>query len=78
VSSRTPVAAEPGAQGESIERVAETQFADEFVRESIAILKAIDTGVIEAVAAGLATVRDRGGRLFILGVGARLVTPAMR
>jgi hypothetical protein len=63
------VAAEPGAQGESIKPVAETQFADEVVRESIAILKAIDTGVKEAVAAGLATVRDRGGRLFILGVG---------
>jgi D-sedoheptulose 7-phosphate isomerase len=52
-----------------VERQNATRFADEFVRESVAILEAIDTGVIEAVAVGLATVRDRGGRLFILGVG---------
>ncbi len=32
-------------------------------------LEALDRGAIEQVAAGLRDVRDRGGRLFILGVG---------
>ncbi|HEY5025155.1 MAG TPA: SIS domain-containing protein [Acidimicrobiales bacterium] len=44
-------------------------FSEAFLRESIDILGAIDTGSIEACATGLAEVRQRGGRLFILGVG---------
>ncbi len=44
-------------------------FSKAFVEESVAVLTSIDTDVIEQVAEGLAAVRDRGGRLFILGVG---------
>ena len=44
-------------------------FTEQFLDESIEILKAIDAESIERCAHGLASVRDRGGRLFILGVG---------
>ena len=44
-------------------------FAAAFIAESIAILEQVDTAVIERMAIGLAAVRERGGRLFILGVG---------
>ncbi len=44
-------------------------FAADFLQETAKILAALDTGAIEAVAQGLAGVRERGGRLFILGVG---------
>lgn len=44
-------------------------FTSAFVAESIEILQSIDVDVIDQVAAGIAAVRGRGGRLFILGVG---------
>lgn len=44
-------------------------FAALFLRETIDILGALDRDAIEALADGLAAVRDRGGRLFVLGVG---------
>jgi D-sedoheptulose 7-phosphate isomerase len=44
-------------------------FTETYLSESVAILKAIDMAAIDALAAGLAEVRSRGGRLFILGVG---------
>ena len=44
-------------------------FSKTFVEESVAVLTSIDTDVIERMAEGLAAVRERGGRLFILGVG---------
>jgi D-sedoheptulose 7-phosphate isomerase len=44
-------------------------FSKTFVDESVDVLTSIDTDVIERVAEGLAAVRERGGRLFILGVG---------
>ena len=44
-------------------------FSENFLSESISILSAIDTQAVERCASGLATVRDAGGRLFILGVG---------
>lgn len=46
-----------------------TTFSEAFVQESIAVLAAIDCDQIEECAHGLATVRARGGRLFVLGVG---------
>lgn len=46
-----------------------SSFSDQFIGESIAILQSIDCAEVEKVAEGLGTVRDRGGRLFILGVG---------
>lgn len=44
-------------------------FAAEFVAESVEVLGAVDHQAIEACVAGIADVRRRGGRLFILGVG---------
>ena len=44
-------------------------FSSQFIEETGEVLSAIDTTAIERLAHGLATVRSRGGRLFILGVG---------
>lgn len=44
-------------------------FAAEFIEESRALLAALDADAIEGMAEGLAATRERGGRLFILGVG---------
>src|ERR1700679_2992893 len=44
-------------------------FTQKYIAESIDILGKLDAASIEAVAHGLASVRDAGGRLFILGVG---------
>lgn len=46
-----------------------TGFARTFIEESIRILEQIDVAAIERMALALASVRERGGRLFILGVG---------
>ena len=46
-----------------------TTFTQKYIAESIDILGKLDAASIEAVATGLASVRDGGGRLFILGVG---------
>jgi D-sedoheptulose 7-phosphate isomerase len=46
-----------------------TRFADTYLDETARIITALDRDAIEAVATGLAAVRDSGGRLFILGVG---------
>lgn len=45
------------------------RFVEDFLAESRAVIDNLDAGAIEAVATTLATVRARGGRLFILGVG---------
>jgi D-sedoheptulose 7-phosphate isomerase len=44
-------------------------FSEEFLAQSAELLRALDAEAIEATALGLADVRARGGRLFILGVG---------
>ena len=44
-------------------------FSKEFLAESVAVIDAIDPGRIEDVARGLAALREREGRLFIIGVG---------
>jgi D-sedoheptulose 7-phosphate isomerase len=46
-----------------------TPFTRTFLDESIALIQKLDVDAIEAVASGLADVRARGGRLFVLGVG---------
>jgi D-sedoheptulose 7-phosphate isomerase len=46
-----------------------TNHSEEFFGESSAICAAIDTAKIEALASELAALRDRQGRLFIIGVG---------
>ena len=44
-------------------------FSEQFLQESIEIIKGIDAAQMEAMAEGLAALREGGGRLFILGVG---------
>jgi D-sedoheptulose 7-phosphate isomerase len=46
-----------------------TDFTSAYLREAVAILEALDAHEIERLAEGLARVRARAGRLFILGVG---------
>ena len=46
-----------------------SSFADTFLQETVAIVERLDRGAIEKVARGLVVGRDRGGRLFVLGVG---------
>ena len=46
-----------------------TSFAKEYLDESVRLIEALDASMIERLAAGLADVRDGGGRLFLLGVG---------
>jgi D-sedoheptulose 7-phosphate isomerase len=64
----TSLAALQEALGQSAPAPA-TDFATSFIAESIAILGQIDTAAVERMASALACVRERGGRLFILGVG---------
>lgn len=47
----------------------ETSFAREFLREAAQIASSLDHAVIDRMAELLRVIRDRGGRLFILGVG---------
>jgi D-sedoheptulose 7-phosphate isomerase len=51
------------------ERKELTGFSDAYLTETKAILDAVDRADIERLAAGLAGVRDAGGRLFLLGIG---------
>jgi D-sedoheptulose 7-phosphate isomerase len=45
------------------------EFARAYFDETVAIVRAIDPSEVDRLAEGLAAVRERGGRLFILGVG---------
>lgn len=44
-------------------------FSRQFLDESCKILQSLDCDALERTAVGLADVRERGGRLFVLGVG---------
>src|SRR3954469_5161619 len=44
-------------------------FAGDYLTQTCRVIEGLDTAAIEAVAAALADRRERGGRLFILGVG---------
>jgi D-sedoheptulose 7-phosphate isomerase len=46
-----------------------TSFTEAYLDETQRILSALDAAGVEALAGDLAEVRDRGGRLFVLGVG---------
>jgi D-sedoheptulose 7-phosphate isomerase len=46
-----------------------TSFSSDFLTETRAILQSLDLNAVEELAQGLASVRNGGGRLFILGVG---------
>jgi D-sedoheptulose 7-phosphate isomerase len=44
-------------------------FAAKYLEESVELIERLDASAIEALAEGLAGVKQAGGRLFILGVG---------
>src|SRR4051794_41948658 len=44
-------------------------FAGDYLTQTCRVIEGLDTAAIGAVAAALADRRERGGRLFILGVG---------
>ena len=46
-----------------------TSFAEKYIIESITILSLVDREEIEKLAKGLLQIKDKKGRLFILGVG---------
>jgi D-sedoheptulose 7-phosphate isomerase len=46
-----------------------TTFTQQYIDETIQILQRIDQQEVEKLAAGIRDVRDRRGRLFVLGVG---------
>jgi D-sedoheptulose 7-phosphate isomerase len=46
-----------------------TSFTETYLDETRRILSALDAASVEALARDLAEVRERGGRLFVLGVG---------
>jgi D-sedoheptulose 7-phosphate isomerase len=46
-----------------------SSFAESYIRETTDILGLLDAESVERLVSGLAAVRDRGGRLFVLGVG---------
>jgi D-sedoheptulose 7-phosphate isomerase len=46
-----------------------SEFVQSYLDESVRVLGSLDTAELEALARGLGSVRDGGGRLFILGVG---------
>jgi D-sedoheptulose 7-phosphate isomerase len=46
-----------------------SSFAERYLAETVEIVERLDRDELERLAAELAEVRDRGGRLFVLGVG---------
>jgi D-sedoheptulose 7-phosphate isomerase len=46
-----------------------SDFAERYLAETAEIVGALDRDAIEKLASALATIRDGGGRLFVLGVG---------
>jgi D-sedoheptulose 7-phosphate isomerase len=46
-----------------------SEFVRTYLDESVRVLNGLDAAELEALAHGLGSVRDGGGRLFILGVG---------
>lgn len=50
-------------------RMTGSTFTDLYLDEASHLIQSLDRAAVEKLAVGLASVRDRGGRLFILGVG---------
>ncbi len=46
-----------------------TDFVEKYLRQSIELINGLDRQAIDAIAKGIAAVRARGGRLFIVGSG---------
>ena len=45
------------------------EFVEKFIKQTVEIVSGFDRAQIESMATGIATVRARGGRLFIIGSG---------
>ncbi len=59
-------------------RALTTSHSKRYFETVAALAQAVDGDKIDALARGIAAVRKRSGRLFVLGVGAARVTPHMR
>jgi D-sedoheptulose 7-phosphate isomerase len=59
----------PQFESVAAEPLAVEEFGNTFLQETVSTISQIDTADVEAVVSGLRRTRDRGGRLFILGVG---------
>src|SRR5476649_703082 len=46
-----------------------SEFVEKFIRQTVEIVSGFDRAQIDAMAEGIAAVRARGGRLFIVGSG---------
>jgi D-sedoheptulose 7-phosphate isomerase len=46
-----------------------SDFVEKYIRQTVDIVNAFDRAEIEGMAAGIAAIRARGGRLFIIGSG---------
>src|SRR3954451_22709617 len=46
-----------------------SEFTRRFLNETVEIIQKLDSGQIDSIAEGLSAVREKRGRLFILGVG---------
>jgi D-sedoheptulose 7-phosphate isomerase len=53
----------------SVATTPKSDFVATYLEETVSAVRAIDADAVDAVAHGLARVREGGGRLFILGVG---------
>jgi D-sedoheptulose 7-phosphate isomerase len=49
--------------------MSEGSYAERFLAEAAEIARSLPTDAIDRMATGIAAVRERGGRLFILGIG---------
>lgn len=58
----------PGLSEPTAERW-DVSFSQSFLDETVDLVRSLDTAAVENLAETLGAVRDRGGRLFILGVG---------
>src|SRR5512139_1478456 len=63
------VADSPWLRHELYTGICDMSHAATFLAEAIEIAKKVDTEQVEALCNGLAELRERNGRLFILGVG---------
>lgn len=69
VSRGAPKSADPPESKPCMLTSPASTYSAAYLREAIEIASTIDSGKIERAANLLRTVRDRGGRLFLLGVG---------
>ncbi|MFX7853899.1 hypothetical protein ABTK08_20320, partial [Acinetobacter baumannii] len=69
ISGDSPAGPHTGLDEAQTRPVAKVEHVAQYLREVCDIARALPAGEIEALCDELVTLRERGGRLFILGVG---------